>query len=105
MTTSTMKSNLYKMIDSLPETSLSKAKRFLEGLLSKDIPEETQLDPETELWMTTADEDSVKALAATEDGLSKEDIDHYLKTIRRKAKPVKWDAKRKVFVVQKVNHD
>lgn len=102
MTTNTMKSSLYKLIDDLPEAGLKKARMFLERLLSQDISGEPELDPETELWMTTADEDSVKALAATEEGLSKEDIDHYLKTILRKAKPVKWDAKRKVFVVQKV---
>lgn len=55
---------------------------------------------EDKAWFRAADEDSIKALAATEEGISKEEMEEYLSAIRRNSKPVKWNARLKAFVVQ-----
>lgn len=100
MPSHTMKSSLYKIIDALPETSLAKAKHFLEGLLSRSPREEATRTIEDDAWMSSSDEDLMNALEVIEKDVTKAEMNDYLTAIERNSKPVKWDSKRGVFVVQ-----
>lgn len=101
MNTTTMKAGLYKLIDALPETSLQRAKRILERLISSTDDQPETMTPEDEAWFRSADEDTMKALEAIESDIPKEDLAGYLRAIEQTSKPVKWDPERGVFVVRK----
>ncbi|MBF0409315.1 MAG: hypothetical protein HQM10_18385 [Candidatus Riflebacteria bacterium] len=100
MATSAMKLDLYKLVESLPESSLHKAKEILEKLLTpSEKPMTDERKAEDEQWLAEGRADAVKALSTIEKELSTEELDNYLDSFNAVSRPVKWDSKSKSFIL------
>lgn len=96
----TVKEELHRMIDAMPDDAVRSLKLFAEFVQSQRRAAENDHDNLTEEdreWLEAGAEDGARALADIEAEIPFEELDEYLRETEKRVKPVRWNPKRQEF--------